>query len=156
MLRVLRKTTDPARNTELFASMLFFNYLTASSDAHAKNYSLLHLASGECELAPLYDVASMLPYDRRSRRPLRMAMSIGGENRMGRVERRHVERFADAAQMDRERCVNLMAGLCGRIIRCASSAADDALATGALGADEFVERLMRRLESHCRVTLRQL
>jgi serine/threonine-protein kinase HipA len=156
--------------------MLFFNYLTASPDAHAKNYSLLHPAPGICELAPLYDAASALPYDPAPASPhyplhnslynpqhdpapervQHQAMPIGRENRVGHVGREDIACFADTAQMDRERCVDLMAGLCERIIKRASEAADDALAPGADGADELVERLLPRLESHCRATLRRL
>jgi hypothetical protein len=45
-----------------FAGALAFNWLIASTDAHAKNYGLL-LAGRQIRLAPLYDIASILPYD---------------------------------------------------------------------------------------------
>jgi serine/threonine-protein kinase HipA len=45
-----------------FADALIWNWLIAGTDAHAKNYSLL-LAEEQVRLAPLYDVASALPYD---------------------------------------------------------------------------------------------
>ena len=44
-----------------FADALIWNWLIAGTDAHAKNYSLL-LAEDQVRLAPLYDVASALPY----------------------------------------------------------------------------------------------
>lgn len=56
---------------------LTFNWLIAGTDAHAKNYSLL-LSGQQVALAPLYDVASALPY-KVSLRKLRMAMKFGGE-----------------------------------------------------------------------------
>jgi hypothetical protein len=49
----------------------------ASSDAHAKNYSVL-LAGGDVQLAPLYDIASALPYGTHERK-LRFAMKLGGD-----------------------------------------------------------------------------
>jgi len=52
----------------------------AGTDAHAKNYSLL-LASGQVRLAPLYDVASTLPYGTHEKK-LRFAMKIGGDYRV--------------------------------------------------------------------------
>jgi len=57
-----------------------WNWLIAGTDAHAKNYSLL-LAAGDVRLAPLYDVASALPYDIHERK-LRFAMKIGGDYRV--------------------------------------------------------------------------
>jgi serine/threonine-protein kinase HipA len=59
---------------------LAWNWLIAGTDAHAKNYSLL-LASGQVRLAPLYDVASALPYDMHEKK-LRFAMKIGGDYRV--------------------------------------------------------------------------
>jgi serine/threonine-protein kinase HipA len=50
--------------------------LIAGTDGHAKNYSLL-LAGSDVRLAPLYDIASALPYGTHERK-LRFAMKIGG------------------------------------------------------------------------------
>jgi len=60
-----------------FLDALAWNWLIAGTDAHAKNYSLL-LASGQVRLAPLYDVASALPYGTHEKK-LRFAMKIGGD-----------------------------------------------------------------------------
>lgn len=59
-----------------FLDALIWNWLIGGTDAHAKNYSLL-LAGDQVRLAPLYDVASALPYA-TSERELRLAMKIGG------------------------------------------------------------------------------
>lgn len=53
---------------------LVYNAAIAATDAHAKNYSVL-LGSRDIRLAPLYDVATMLPYDQE--RGLKSAMMIG-------------------------------------------------------------------------------
>jgi serine/threonine-protein kinase HipA len=60
-----------------FFDALIWNWLVAGTDAHAKNYSLL-LAGGAVQLAPLYDIASALPYGTHERK-LRFAMKIGGD-----------------------------------------------------------------------------
>ncbi|HEY2630942.1 MAG TPA: type II toxin-antitoxin system HipA family toxin [Solirubrobacteraceae bacterium] len=60
-----------------FADALIWNWLIAGTDAHAKNYSLL-LAGDQIRLAPLYDIASALPYGAHERK-LRFAMKIGGD-----------------------------------------------------------------------------
>ena len=156
VVHVLSMTSDPQRSLRTFAAMLFFNYLMGAPDAHVKNYSLLHLGAGRCVLAPLYDAASGLPYNLSSGRPLRMAMSIGGENRMGFVRREHVERFAGLAELGAEACVNLMANLCDRIVRSAQAIVGEAELQRAEGIDELAQRLLPKLESHCRHTLQGL
>ncbi|MHB8329367.1 MAG: type II toxin-antitoxin system HipA family toxin [Acidimicrobiales bacterium] len=60
-----------------FVDALIWNWLIAGTDAHAKNYSLL-LARDQIRLAPLYDIASALPYGTHERK-LRLAMTIGGD-----------------------------------------------------------------------------
>ncbi len=62
-------------NVEEFARGLVFNTLIAAPDAHAGNYSLA-LSGDSIQFAPLYDVASGLPYLARERK---LSMAIGGE-----------------------------------------------------------------------------
>jgi len=57
-----------------FADALIWNWLIAGTDAHAKNYSVL-LAGDQVRLAPLYDIASALPYDVHERK-LKLAMKL--------------------------------------------------------------------------------
>jgi serine/threonine-protein kinase HipA len=74
-----------------FADALVWNWLIAGTDAHAKNYSLL-LYRGEVRLAPLYDIASALPYGDHEKK-LRLAMKIGGDYQLNP----HRNRWPDAA-----------------------------------------------------------
>lgn len=60
-----------------FVDALIWNWVIAGTDAHAKNYSLL-LSGGSTRLAPLYDIASALPYGTHERK-LRMAMKVGDD-----------------------------------------------------------------------------
>lgn len=156
VLRVLRMTSNPQESARAFAAMLFFNYLMGAPDAHAKNYSLVHLGADRCVLAPLYDVASGLPYDLSGGRPLRMAMPIGGENRLGFVKHEHVERFALLARIEPEVCVNLMANLYERIVKSANRIVGEMSTRAIPGVDELAQRLLPRLESHCKQTLQPL
>jgi serine/threonine-protein kinase HipA len=59
-----------------FVDALAWNWLIAGTDAHAKNYSLL-LAGDDVRLAPLYDMASALPYGMHEKK-LCLAMKLGG------------------------------------------------------------------------------
>jgi serine/threonine-protein kinase HipA len=75
----LLRTALPPRAGEQavwrFADAMIWNWLIAGTDAHAKNYSLL-LAGDQVRLAPLYDIASALPYGADDHK-LRFAMKIG-------------------------------------------------------------------------------
>ena len=68
---------DARRNTEAFLDGLVFNTVTASPDAHARNYAVL-LDGDRVHLAPLYDVATGLAYSIGTRASRRLSMSIGG------------------------------------------------------------------------------
>jgi serine/threonine-protein kinase HipA len=61
-----------------FFDAVALNWLIGGTDAHAKNYSLL-LAGNQVRFAPLYDVASALPYPDRDVHRLRLAMKFGGD-----------------------------------------------------------------------------
>ncbi len=86
----LLRTKLPARAAteavERFADALIFNWLIAGTDAHAKNYSLL-LSGHEIRLAPLYDMASFLPYDTSKGHKVKLAMKIGDEYRLLSTDR---------------------------------------------------------------------
>jgi serine/threonine-protein kinase HipA len=75
---LLRRTMPAAVATSAvrtFLDALLVNWLIAGTDAHAKNYSLL-LHGSDVRLAPLYDVASALPYGVADQK-LRLAMKFG-------------------------------------------------------------------------------
>ncbi|HEY2055426.1 MAG TPA: type II toxin-antitoxin system HipA family toxin [Solirubrobacterales bacterium] len=77
--RLLRNAMSPSVAEEAvrrFADALAWNWVIGGTDAHAKNYSLL-LSAGQVRLAPLYDVASALPYGMDEHK-LRFAMKVGG------------------------------------------------------------------------------
>jgi serine/threonine-protein kinase HipA len=57
-----------------FVRAVAFNWLIVGSDAHAKNYALLH-APGQSRLAPLYDLNSLLTY--RDERPVSLSLRMG-------------------------------------------------------------------------------
>lgn len=99
IIRLLQSTGTQAReNVARFLQMLFFNYLIAATDAHAKNYSLMLGLDGAYRLAPMYDVASIAPYvesDDWRNDPPKLAMSIGGENRAGHVSVGNINRMIE-------------------------------------------------------------
>ncbi len=83
IVALLRRSMPPSVARDAiwrFVDALVWNWLIAGTDAHAKNYSLL-LASDQLRLAPLYDIASALPY-RVPERNLRLAMKLGNDYRV--------------------------------------------------------------------------
>ena len=61
-MRVLKEHgTHAAVDRRRLFQALAFNFVIAGTDAHAKNFSLL-LSHRGARLAPLYDLASYLPY----------------------------------------------------------------------------------------------
>jgi serine/threonine-protein kinase HipA len=79
--RLLRSVMDARAADDAvrrFADASIWNWLSAGTDAHAKNLSLLS-ARDHVRLAPLHDVASAVPYGTHERK-LRLAMRIGGDD----------------------------------------------------------------------------
>ena len=105
-----------------FLDALAWNWLIAGTDAHAKNYSLL-LASRQVRLAPLYDVASALPYNTHEKR-LRFAMKIGGDYRVFPYHNPW-PRAAKDLGVDPERALTRVAELAAVAPECFAAAAAD-------------------------------
>ncbi len=78
-----------------FAESLFFNWLIGGTDAHAKNYSVLLSSHGKVRLAPLYDLASSLPYPQQIQtRKASMAMKIGSHYQISEISGTDWKKFA--------------------------------------------------------------
>lgn len=90
---LIRSVSDhPVEDIETFAKSLIFNFLISGTDAHAKNYAIIIAPSAQIRLAPLYDLASSLPYPKSiSPYKARMAMKIGGEYQIRNIQKRHWE-----------------------------------------------------------------
>lgn len=88
----LISTVPHHMNLVLFTYMVFYNAIIGAPDAHAKNYSLILGKGTNAALAPMYDVASGLAYERMCHRA-RLAMSVGGENRVGRIGPNAIRRY---------------------------------------------------------------
>jgi serine/threonine-protein kinase HipA len=84
---------------ETFVRALLFNWLIGGTDAHAKNYSLLIGGGGIARLAPLYDVASILPYAHIDPLKVKLAMRIGESYRLRDIGWRQWKAFAEKVRM---------------------------------------------------------
>jgi serine/threonine-protein kinase HipA len=86
-----------------FIQSLIFNWLIGGTDAHAKNYSLLIGAEGGVRLAPLYDLASALPYAATQARKLKLAMKVGGKYRLYEISAHQWEKLAHELRFPADR-----------------------------------------------------
>lgn len=104
IIELLRSaSTDRVTDVDTFVDALAFNWLIGGTDAHAKNYSLL-LASGPAiRLAPLYDIASILPYDQVDTKKIKLAMKIGGDYKVSQIGLREWQKFARETHLDADK-----------------------------------------------------
>jgi serine/threonine-protein kinase HipA len=96
------RSSNPEEDVQAFLDATAFNWLIAGTDAHAKNYALLLGAEGAVRLAPLYDLASILPYRGTDLKKAKLAMKIGGEYRLADISLRHWRRLAVDVRIEEE------------------------------------------------------
>ena len=153
-----------SRNLQLFVLYLLFNYFMGATDAHAKNYSILLGTEGTALLAPLYDVASIAPYQPltpRRRKPLRTAMSIGGENRFGMLDGRHLEQLAHdeslaAAGITREWIMSSAERMATEAPQALRAVLDKASEACLVGIEQVGPALTHEISANCRRFLERL
>lgn len=99
IVRLLNQFSDDRDDdVSRFIMALALNWVIAGTDAHSKNYSLLHVQGSILRLAPLYDVASFLPYQRDpASTKVKLAMKIGGTYRLHQIEATHWNKWAEEA-----------------------------------------------------------
>lgn len=76
--RILESVSAPAVDRLKLLDAVAFNVLVGNVDAHAKNFSILHLPGGTVRLAPLYDLMCGDPYENLTQNS---AMAVGGSRR---------------------------------------------------------------------------
>lgn len=93
---------EPSEDVSTFVDALAFSWLAAGTDAHAKNYSILIGAEGRVRLAPLYDLASALPYVGKQFQKLKLAMNIGGRYRLREIGAYRWEKLAAELKLEEQ------------------------------------------------------
>jgi serine/threonine-protein kinase HipA len=93
IMELLSGSGRPSEDRDRFMRACAFNFVIAGTDAHAKNYGLLLAAGGRYRLAPLYDIASWLPYS-KDKKADRLAMSVGKKYFIEDILPRHWEEEA--------------------------------------------------------------
>jgi serine/threonine-protein kinase HipA len=108
-------SSDREADIGTFAGALGFNWLIAGTDAHAKNYSLLLARGPRIRLAPLYDIASILPYDDVDLPKIKLAMKIGGEYKLSHIGLRHWQKFARETRIDADELIAELRSMAGQL-----------------------------------------
>lgn len=138
-----------------FVDALAFNWLIAGTDAHAKNYALL-LHGSWARLAPLFDVASFLPYDDSKGHKVSLAMKIGDGYRLTRADRPDAWlKSASDLGLDADDVVARVADLVRRVPAAVAEAAADPVIADC-GAADFAEHLVELIDGrvgHCAAVL---
>lgn len=140
-----RNASDLPAAARAIGDFASFNYVAGAPDGHAKNLSLL-LTPTRVEVAPLYDLATSLPYEGTA--PMReVAIGIGGRRKFRQVLGRHWDLAAQTLRIPpeqfRHRARQLADGF--------PDAFNDALrAVGTPEADELRTRSMDAIAGHIR------
>ena len=88
IISLLRESSqEPGSDVDRFVDSTILNWVLAATDAHAKNYALLHGPGGAVRLAPFFDIASFLPYGGRRLQRVKLAMKVGDEYLVRRIMR---------------------------------------------------------------------
>ena len=141
------QSTSPANDVQAFADALIFNWLIAGTDAHAKNFSLLIAPGSQVRLAPLYDLASVLPYPQRiDLQKAKLAMKIGGTYRLREIRRNHWEACARDLRMPANDLIGRAELMIHRLIDAAPEVANTLLDEGL--NDPVIGKLVDSIASH--------
>jgi serine/threonine-protein kinase HipA len=144
IVRLLRDYAHPD-DVGAFVRYVGFSWITATTDAHLRNFSVLITPGPSAALAPLYDVASALglPGGRGRRPPLRLAMAIGGATALDEIDRAAWEREIERSRLSKSVLAELGA-LCERVSEEAEGVAERLIAEEGLDA-RYLRRLARDL-----------
>lgn len=139
--------------TQRFVDALLFNWLIGGTDAHSKNYSLL-LQGSAARLAPLYDVASALPYGGVHVPKIKSAMKVGSHYKITSISRKDWEQLASETSVAAEWIIERARDLTSRIVDAFDQAASEASVV-ALNSP-LTTTLLAAIETHASACARRL
>lgn len=144
----------PGEDLRTFMKVIALNWVIGGTDAHARNFSLLIGGGGRARLAPLYDLASALPYPGHYAPRLKLAMKVGGESRLRYIQVRHWARFAAEVGLPPEEVLEICESVAAET---PDRFADVVAAARSEGLDHpIIERLKDGIASHAGACLASL
>ncbi|MEZ5844451.1 MAG: type II toxin-antitoxin system HipA family toxin [Hyphomicrobiaceae bacterium] len=146
VMELLSGSGKPSEDRNRFMRAVAFNFVIRGTDAHAKNYGLLLGPGGRYRLAPLYDIASWLPYSQNPRDD-RLAMSVDRIYHVDRIQPRH---WADEARKCGYSPDRALAQIRDLVARLPDAAAElrEVCRTEGVASDEL-DGLVRLLVARC-------
>jgi serine/threonine-protein kinase HipA len=152
---LLRAASDRAvEDVQTFADALVYNWLIAGTDAHAKNYSLLHGRGGRVRLAPLYDLASALPFPELDPNKLKLAMRLGGHYRVREIGARELRKTGEELGLDPDAFLARSGELCAALVPAIEAVYEECRQNGL--DHPILERLAKVLKARARQCVRAL
>ena len=131
-----------------FIMALALNWVIAGTDAHSKNYSLIHAPGSYVRLAPLYDLASYLPYQRDPKSTkVKLAMKIGGTYQLHQIRGGHWKKWAVEAGLTPDLVMTLVETLIQGVMEALEPTRE---AVAAINDSPFLRELTDRIAGHAR------
>lgn len=152
---LVRSATRPSAPQVLrLLDYVIFNALIGNHDAHAKNFSLLHIGqkSGKAPiLAPCYDTLSTAVYPTLTPK---MAMKIGSKYKFSEVQARHWEQFAEGVGFTKAQAKRRILELAKLLPATARKLQADP--GHSFAGNAVVEQINTLIEQRCALTIRRL
>lgn len=146
LFQLVRDVAGPraARDINTLLRATVVNVVLGNSDAHGKNFALIHEPAGS-RLAPLYDIVCTTVYDDLTDR---LAMSLGGTERPDEVRRESWRELGRQARLGAN-VVDLAADFAARVSDCVASVQAIARAEGwhRPVIDRIASQAQRRVQS---------
>jgi serine/threonine-protein kinase HipA len=146
-------SSAPNDDVVTFVDALAFNWLIAGTDAHAKNYGVL-IAPERVRLAPLYDIASVLPYPRFDVNRAKLAMKIAERYKMSEIHRGDWLKAAGQLQLDSGTLLERITHMAEAICEVAPEVGAEVKHAGI--TEPIVDRLVTRLVGRARLCLKRI
>jgi serine/threonine-protein kinase HipA len=143
-------SSQPQADLAVLLDALALSWFIGGTDAHAKNDSLLHAPNHQLRLAPLYDLASILPYEAELHR-VRLAMKIGGEVELRKIRGRHWAAMGPLLGMGEAAMLSQLQKLGGQVLERLP-----VLCAEIRPQNEFVMHFEQRILAHTRSCLEKL
>lgn len=124
---------------------LVFSVAAINTDAHAKNYAVVHLR-GQMRLAPLYDLGSNALYQGQA--PLVSAVTLGGERRIEHIARPQFEKVARMLKVDTGEATDRVDHITSGVAEAFVAARHDLVADA--GGEEYADRLVDAVAGRAR------
>jgi len=145
------RSSMPQQDTRTFVGALAFNWLIAGTDAHAKNYSLLHGVGGQLRLAPLYDIASALPYPHLDNHRLKLAMKVGSQYLLRKILPCHWNALAQQLGLEADVVLEQVRNLADQIVTALPSIRQESAALTHPIVHTLLDQIADRVEAQRRL-----